>query len=799
MKQTQMIRCTLAVLMMALLPLSCTDMENPSVAPDASSSTAPVYYFSIPATIGNGAGTKAVTLGENTATSAFAETDKVYVFIEGQEGTYEGKLAFGYDFEAEELTSLTLGNIHGATCDLSGALTFYYYDDGDGDFKPFVPAVDDVVHLFYNMNEPDLDNPVYSYYDYGDQNGDKDLIEEFGEGEVVFGASHYDFAQAKMKVTGVVGNMGSGYALTLGQYDDPSKSNVHFDNIGSMFRQRLAFTNETGDEIDIPTITKFIVNTSNDQVIEDYYPFSTDDDYYEPLIIEYPYIDDGDIYFALMFNDENKNDDLVLTAYDEDGNVYSVTKPAPSGGFQNGKYYYSAKANTLAWQKCIKPTVTGTSATPNLWGEYTIPEDPVNLTISGNSEGYCFTLEHGGTVTLDNLNATSAYATFIYQYVDPAEDISLVLTGTNIISTHEQRVITVDGGSKLKLSCTGSSAILTVTATLDWNCGIYCDNYFPNNNYHSTTTELDVTALLAAEGYSVVRSARTKNDDGSYTWTYTVRKLGKFSVSGTKQVYFSPGNLQYQASTTTWRFAEHQYDFVGGTEDGDPYGNVYAGGNRCDNTLIASDYTGWIDLFGWGTSGYNNKYPYMTSTTSSDYADGTYDISETEYDWGVHNSIGTYAAGTWRTPTHDEWVYLLNTDGSSGRSDTYRFARGKVHSVNGLIIFPDGFDPDAADVTISNPNEVGVDPTTYSDADWAKMETAGCVFLPNTGTRENKEVIFVEDFFSSSFYWSSTHYNNNTAYVFNFNKKTYVNPSYIGHGYCNGEAVRLVRDVPVAP
>ncbi|MBO4655069.1 MAG: hypothetical protein J5644_05955, partial [Bacteroidales bacterium] len=39
---------------------------------------------------------------------------------------------------------------------------------------------------------------------------------------------------------------------------------------------------------------------------------------------------------------------------------------------------------------------------------------------------------------------------------------------------------------------------------------------------------------------------------------------GKFSVSSTKQVYFSQGNLQYQASTGTWRFAEHQYDFIGG-------------------------------------------------------------------------------------------------------------------------------------------------------------------------------------------------------------------------------------------
>ena len=38
---------------------------------------------------------------------------------------------------------------------------------------------------------------------------------------------------------------------------------------------------------------------------------------------------------------------------------------------------------------------------------------------------------------------------------------------------------------------------------------------------------------------------------------------GLFSVSGSRQVYFSRGNLQYQASTNTWRFAEHQYDYIG--------------------------------------------------------------------------------------------------------------------------------------------------------------------------------------------------------------------------------------------
>ncbi|MBQ5532192.1 MAG: Ig-like domain-containing protein, partial [Bacteroidales bacterium] len=46
-----------------------------------------------------------------------------------------------------------------------------------------------------------------------------------------------------------------------------------------------------------------------------------------------------------------------------------------------------------------------------------------------------------------------------------------------------------------------------------------------------------------------------------------------FTVNGQGgKVLFSPGNLQYQASTNTWRFAEHQYDYVG--DGGNHAGNV---------------------------------------------------------------------------------------------------------------------------------------------------------------------------------------------------------------------------------
>ncbi|MBP5724986.1 MAG: T9SS type A sorting domain-containing protein, partial [Bacteroidales bacterium] len=77
-----------------------------------------------------------------------------------------------------------------------------------------------------------------------------------------------------------------------------------------------------------------------------------------------------------------------------------------------------------------------------------------------------------------------------------------------------------------------------------------------------------------------------------------------FSVGKNKKVYFSQGNLQYQASTNTWRFAENQWNFVGKSKVTQYYpnqpqdtGNVFVDGVRCENENISPTYNGWIDLF----------------------------------------------------------------------------------------------------------------------------------------------------------------------------------------------------------
>jgi len=227
---------------------------------------------------------------------------------------------------------------------------------------------------------------------------------------------------------------------------------------------------------------------------------------------------------------------------------------------------------------------------------------------------------------------------------------------------------------------------------------------------------------------------------------------GVFSVANDKKVYFSQGNLQYQVSTGLWRFAEHQYDIMGNA-----------------NENISSTYNGWIDLFGWGTSGWysgaNAYQPYSTSTRNNDYyPGGSYlnDLTDryANADWGVYNKIsnGGNQAGLWRTLTRSEWTYIINTrTDASNKKGTAR-----VNGVNGLILLPDVWTLPDGLTFISGVNNYAQN--TYSVSQWSKMEANGAVFLPAAGGRNGTECS------SSSIghYWSSSASDDNSAYILYF-------------------------------
>ena len=121
---------------------------------------------------------------------------------------------------------------------------------------------------------------------------------------------------------------------------------------------------------------------------------------------------------------------------------------------------------------------------------------------------------------------------------------------------------------------------------------------------------------------------------GALKGTFSVNKEG-----GT--VCFSQGNLQYQISSKTWRFADHQWDYVGHTyriETGnDVFEDIHMGtvDGSTNEGIVKNGYSGWIDLFGWGTSGNGDRKPNMSVLNSLEYLTGGKDIAGTDNDWGA--------------------------------------------------------------------------------------------------------------------------------------------------------------------
>lgn len=232
-------------------------------------------------------------------------------------------------------------------------------------------------------------------------------------------------------------------------------------------------------------------------------------------------------------------------------------------------------------------------------------------------------------------------------------------------------------------------------------------------------------------------------------------------MSATQQVYFSQGNLQYQASTNTWWFAEQQWDYVG-----------------ADNENISSTYSGWIDLFGFGTG----SNPTLSTTTANpDYS--------TFVDWGT-NAIDNEGnqSSLWRTLDVDEWSYLFYT-----RTDaSLKYGTGNVGGLGGLIILPDSWTtPDGCSFTpgfTTYGTDADWSRNSYNSAQWDRMEAAGAVFLPAAGSRDQYGYYHN----GRGCYWSSTHYGSGSAGCVTFASYRFWSFDYWNGS--EGHSVRLVRN-----
>lgn len=258
---------------------------------------------------------------------------------------------------------------------------------------------------------------------------------------------------------------------------------------------------------------------------------------------------------------------------------------------------------------------------------------------------------------------------------------------------------------------------------------------------------------------------------------------GVFSVSDVSTVCFSKGNLQFRNNGKhrvatgeelqgVWRFATNQWDTI------------------ChNNTLVDSVYAGWFDLFGWGTSGYDNKPPYMIGNNGSNFGTATNtDISGTYYDWGLYNAIsnGGDRPRMWRTLTYDEWYYLIYTRTNAAQ----RYGFGRVGNVNGLIILPDTWTlPMGLAFTAGNTGWTNI----YNASQWQQMEAAGAVFVPAAGFR-NMGTLQVSRAGTDCSLWSSTTGTTRSGAVSITFSGLNINIQN-SSSRANGLSVRLVRNV----
>jgi hypothetical protein len=277
--------------------------------------------------------------------------------------------------------------------------------------------------------------------------------------------------------------------------------------------------------------------------------------------------------------------------------------------------------------------------------------------------------------------------------------------------------------------------------------------------------------FMACEPKGPINGGDTPNDTTKHATGITLLPEGalcnSFSIGDGKTITFSKGNLQYQATTATWRFAEEQYTVVGK-----------------DNEKISATYDGWIDLFGWGTSGYNEKHPYLWDAAHTFFGDGMNTISGTDYDWG-NNAIsnGENKPGIWRTLTAEEWGYLLFDRPNAAKL----VGTGTVNGQNGLFILPDN-ETDGifinhtgeevrfvsfADKGAQNDGDYwyyGISGAfahnTFSIEEFKILESIGVVFLPSSAFRaENTFMTGMTSSIIEGYYWTGTPHDEEKAYI----------------------------------
>lgn len=265
----------------------------------------------------------------------------------------------------------------------------------------------------------------------------------------------------------------------------------------------------------------------------------------------------------------------------------------------------------------------------------------------------------------------------------------------------------------------------------EYQCYVFFDEGTEWTSNNPVVASVDSTGKIVggAAGKAVIYATRLNKTD-----SIVITVKPEFSVSATKKVEFSPGNLrrrtteekQQGSSSIDLAFHAHQYDVESGSGD----------------------------AFAWGLKDLSLRSGMRTATSFTDW--GSYPI--------LRGNV-VDPENTWHTLSADEWDYLINERKGGGNATMLGvFIISDLNRLRGLVVLPDNWAmpqiPNMPQILGAN---TSVPSATVTLAQWQMLEEAGCVFLPNTneyyyqtsvGTtridKNGKPAIYSSD------YWTST-------------------------------------------
>lgn len=454
----------------------------------------------------------------------------------------------------------------------------------------------------------------------------------------------------------------------------------------------------------------------------------------------------------------------------------AATKSVKSG-WENGDrifLFFSGKSDYVtmtysggSWTASPE-TISGIDASGQLAAVYApyFSETPSyfggSWTIESGDVYYCedkahYTVENGAVTAVLDMVIPGDYVQFYITGVDDSDE----LTCNNVECWKD---ITINGSSLTVSSKTDAGDTMTGCKFSSSDNGIV---FYGRLKSGDLPTDCELTVTNSGKTYQRTITGKHLTGRTAYTlgafstsgpnsWSLKESRPegalpGKFSVSDTKQVYFSQGNLWADASGNFY-FEESQYN-ISTTTRGEPLPYPIDG----DNVPWSSDH---IRTFYWSTDAANaysqNEKSCFSTDTDVLFTNETTTTPNPSF--SVNNQ-----AGIWRTLSGEEWKYLFNygTHANEKRPGLYAYGVTVNGCENCIVLYPDGYKG-----TIVND---ATKTTLYDEtAEYSTATAEGIVFLPPGGERSRGNVYY----YTKGFYLASTPYPYERSYCVKFSDKS---------------------------